>query len=384
MTRKTKISRTEQEMNAATLQMLIDYYLGDMRLKNRAPDSIKTNASTLAAFARHFGPKDIALKQVIEERVTEYISGLQARKSKWEHHPSRPAVDKPLSPYTIRKVVKILRGFGSWLEREGFPNPFDVLDIPSVPKDVVDTLKQDEVSQLLGVINPNTAHGARDHALVLLMLDSGLRISEVAGLRLSVLDLVTRQARVQGKGRKERYTPFGQTTARALMRYISAFRPKPVRPDVDQVFLTLDGQPMTRNSIECVIRRLRLNTGIGRLHAHLLRHTFAVNFLSAGGDVESLRRILGHESLEVTKRYLSGLQAEQVKALYEDYSPVDRLGLTDTARRFGRRGITRRKATHAGPTTGLEMPSQPRGGRSPNPPPGSALAVALARKRADD
>ncbi len=355
MTRRPKTNRTEQEMTTTTLQMLIDYYLGDMRLKNRTHDSIKTNAATLGSFARQLSPQELAFKQVTEERVTGYIAGLQARQSKWEHHPSRPAVDKPLSPYTIRKTVKILRGFGTWLEREGFPNPFDVLEIPSVPKSVVDTLRSEEVSQLLAAINPNTPHGARDHAMVLVMLDSGLRISEVAELRLPVLDLVTRQARVLGKGRKERYIPFGQTTARALMRYISAFRPKPAKPEVDQVFLTLDGHPMTRNSIECVIRRLRLSTGIDRLHAHLLRHTFAVNFLSAGGDVESLRRILGHESLEVTKRYLSGLQAEQVKALYEDYSPVDRLGLTDTTRRFGRRGVTAAK-----PSAGNPKPPEPR------------------------
>ncbi len=349
MAGKTKTHRTEQEMNATTLQMLIDYYLGDMRLKNRTQDSIKTNAATLASFARHLSPKEIAFKQVTEDRVTGYIAWLQARQSKWENHPSRPAVDKPLSPYTIRKIVKILRGFGTWLEREGFANPFDVLEIPTVPKDMVDTLRSEEISQLLGAINPATAHGARDHAMVLVMLDSGLRISEVASLRLPLLDLVVRQARVQGKGRKERYIPFGQTTARALMRYLSAYRPTPIKPDEEHVFLTLDGQPMTRNSIESVIRRLRLSTGITRLHAHLLRHTFAVNFLSAGGDVESLRRILGHESLEVTKRYLSGLQAEQVKALYEDYSPVDRLGLTDTSRRFGRRGITRKASPASRP-----------------------------------
>jgi site-specific recombinase XerD len=373
-------------MSTVTLQMLIDYYLGEMRLKNRTSDSIKTNAATLASFARHFGQEAIAFKQVTEERVTEYVSGLQARTSKWDNHPTRPPVAKPLSPYTIRKVVKILRGFGSWLKREGFPNPFDVLDIPAVPKDFIDTLKPDEVNRLLGVLNPNTVHGARDHAMVLLMLDSGLRISEVAELRLPMVDLVNRQARVLGKGRKERYIPFGQTTARALMRYLSAFRPKPARPDVDRLFLTLDGHPMTRNSIECVIRRLRLSTGIKRLHAHLLRHTFAVNFLSAGGDVESLRRILGHESLEVTKRYLSGLQAEQVRALYEDYSPVDRLGLTDAARRFGRRGITHQTATTATPTT-VEpaLPRRRRVGWPTDPPQRvSTSAAALSCDEANN
>ncbi len=98
--------------------------------------------------------------------------------------------------------------------------------------------------------------------------------------------------------------------------------------------------------IGLILRRLRLTTGVTKLHAHRLRHTFAVNFLSAGGDLETLRRILGHESLEVTKRYLSGLHADQVKRLYDEYSPMDRLA-NDTPRRFGQRGVAQRRRPEA-------------------------------------
>jgi site-specific recombinase XerD len=343
-------------MSRTTLQMLIDYYIGDMRLKNRTLDSINTNHGTLNRFVRYLGSADLPLAHLTEEKIEGYVAWLQARQSKWEHHPNRPPVNRPLSPYTIRKAVKVLRGFGHWLANEGFTNPFDSLEIPSVPKDLIETLRTEDVQAILGKLNPNTPHGARDYAIVLLMLDSGLRISEVAELRMPLLDLSARQARVRGKGRKERYIPFGQTTARALMRYINAFRPKPARPDVDNVLLTLDGCPMTRNSLESIIRRLRLSSGVSRLHAHLLRHTFAVNYLAAGGDVESLRRILGHESLEVTKRYLSGLQAAQIQALYEEYSPVDRLELGNTGRRFGRRGITGRVKSK----TGSQPPAAPK------------------------
>jgi site-specific recombinase XerD len=374
MSRKSKKDRTEHEMSHTTLRMLLDYYVGDMRLKNRTTDAIKSNQGTLERFGRHLGGAEIRLAQITEEKVTAYIEWLQSRQTKWENHPNRPAVNQPLSPYTIRKTVKVLRGFGNWLAREGFPNPFDVLEIPSVPKDLVETLKPDEVHRLLNSLNLTTPHGARDYAVLLLMLDSGLRISEVAELKMPTLDLAARQAIICGKGRKERYIPFGQTTARALMRYISAFRPKPTRHDTENVLLTLDGQPLTRGSLESIIRRLRLSTGITRLHAHLLRHTFAVNYLAAGGDVESLRRILGHESLEVTKRYLSGLQASQVQALYEDYSPVDRLELTDTGRRFGRRGITRKPAPNASPA---EQKSKPNG--RPRKPP-SALPDKIRHK----
>ncbi len=335
--------RMQRVMTTTTLGMLIDLYGGDMRLKNRTADSIKTNLGHLRRFAFYSGGLDIKLTDVTPDVARTYVEDLQARQSKWENHPTRPVVCKPLSPYTIRKTVKILRGFGAWMARDGLGNPFKELEIPTVPKTLVETLTPEEIQKILGAINPNTMNGARNYALILLMLDSGPRVSEVAELRIRHLDLQERHAKLMGKGRKERTIPFGQKTARALMRYLTAFRPQPVNPEHDHVFLSLDGYPMTRNSVECVIRRLRDASGVSKLHAHLLRHTFAVNFLAAGGDLETLRRILGHESLEVTKRYLSGLQAAQVRAMYDEFSPMDRMEVGGGERRFGQRGIVSKR-----------------------------------------
>lgn len=339
----TRLSeRLKREMAATTLGMLIDFYGADMRLKNRTRDSVNTNLSHLRRFAMHAGGLDARLSNLTLEIARSYVEALQSRKTKWENHPTRPPEDKPLSPYTIRKTVKILRGFGAWMARDGMDNPFQDLDIPTVPKTLVDTLTAEEVQRVLDCINPNTLNGARNYAMLMFMLDSGPRISEVADLRLGDLSLQGREAKIMGKGRKERRVPFGQKTARALMRYITAFRPQPVNPQHDQVFLSMDGYPMTRNSAECIIRRLRGTSGVRKLHAHLLRHTFAVNFLSAGGDLETLRRILGHESLEVTKRYLSGLNAAQVRKLYDEFSPMDRMEVGGSERRFSRRGAAQR------------------------------------------
>ncbi len=336
--------RAHQAMSTVTLGTFIDLYLADMRLKNRTPDSITTNRLHLQRFATHAGGGEVQLGRVTADVVRSYVAAMQARHMRYEHHPTRPPVEGALSPYTIRKTVKILRGFGSWLAREGLANPFDRLDIPTVPKTLVEVLSPAEVTTILAALNPNTANGARNQAFILLMLDSGPRVSEVAGLRLEELDLPNREAKLMGKGRKERRIPFGQKTARALLRYITAFRAEAAKPEFTQVFLTLDGYPLDRNAIGLILRRLRIATGVRKLHAHRLRHTFAVNFLAAGGDLETLRRILGHESLEVTKRYLTGLQAAQVKKLYDDYSPMDRLSGGDPPRRFGPRGVTQHRS----------------------------------------
>jgi site-specific recombinase XerD len=337
--------RMARQMATVNLGMLIEYYAGSMRQKNRTPDSIRTNRRSLERFARFAGGPDIRLHRLTPEMASKFVDYLQDRTAKFEDHPRRPPIAAPLSPYTIRKEIKILRGFGHWMQREGFGNPFERLEIPSVPKELVETLSQDEIHRILDTMNPNTLNGARNLALIMLMLDSGPRISEVADLRLPDLNLEDREVKILGKGRKERRIPFGQDTARALMRYTTMFRPEPAHAGDDHAFLSVDGYAMTRNGLECLIRRLRITSGVGKLHAHLLRHTFSVNFLAAGGDLETLRRILGHESLEVTKRYLRGLQDAQVRAKYQDFSPVDRMNLGERNRRFGRSGVAARQVT---------------------------------------
>lgn len=338
MTSKSKRERSQSEMANTTLQMMIEFYVGDMKLKNRTQDSIRTNQDNLRRFSSFVEGQQggaPSMADLSSDVARAYVHHLQSRTRMFEDHPYRKPVDKPLSPFTIQKTVRILRGFGTWLTRDGFPNPFDELELPTVPKQIVEVLTQDEIDRVLGSINPDTVNGSRNYAMIWMMLDCGPRISEVAGLKLADLDLGNRIVKVFGKGRKERMVPFGQKTARLLLRYVQVFRPRPANPGVENVFLSLDGYPMTRGAMEGIVRRIRAASGVGKLHAHLLRHTFSVNFLATGGGLETLRRILGHESLEVTKRYLSGLSAEQVRSMYADFSPMDRLEVTE--RRGGRR-----------------------------------------------
>lgn len=338
MSKKPKAERTEREMAQTSLEMLIDFYARDMELRNMTPDSRRTNVYALRKFSVFLG--ESCANAIAPAQAKDYVASLQARTSRWEGHPNRGAINGPLSPYTIRKTVKILRGFGAWMKREGYGNPFDELEIPTVPRLIKDVLTNEEIDLILSCINPNTDNGARNYAMVLLMLGSGPRISEVASLRLENLNLQKMEAKLMGKGRKERMIPIAQRAGRAIARYVQAFRPKPVNPSDEFVFLSVDGYPLTRNAMEGIVRRLRITSGVSKLHAHLFRHTFAVNFIAGGGDVETLRRMLGHESLDVTQRYLSGLQSEQVRLLYQKVSPLDRMYLGSEHRRFGKRGAT--------------------------------------------
>jgi len=132
--------------------------------------------------------------------------------------------------------------------------------------------------------------------------------------------------KVLGKGNKERLIPIGKNVQRLLWRYISRYRPEPAMPKSDLLFLTMDGRPLTKDRIDKIMtyygRKARL-AGV-RCSPHTLRHTAAVSFLRNGGDVFSLQRMLGHASLEMTRRYCE-LADIDVKKAHITASPVDNL-----------------------------------------------------------
>jgi site-specific recombinase XerD len=326
---------SERTMGHAKLNMLIDYYLGDMERRGCTQDSVTTNRKALRRFCRYVDPeaKQLLLTEVSEETAETYVTGLQHRTVRWKDHPRRNQEAGHLSPFTIRKEVRILKRFGTWLPQEGFENSFGSLVVPKEPKRLVKVLNDDEIDRILKSINPQTPIGSRLYGIVLFLLDSGPRVGEVANARLPDLNLETRQIRIVGKGDKERIVPFGTRTGKAFLNYIRLHRPTPLVPENEHLFLSMDGMPMTRHSLESMLSRLKRSSGVDRLHEHLFRHTFAVKYLMNGGDLVTLQRILGHESLQVTKRYLS-LSNAQVQLRYDSYSAVDRMPLSGL-RRFG-------------------------------------------------
>jgi site-specific recombinase XerD len=129
-----------------------------------------------------------------------------------------------------------------------------------------------------------------------------------------------------GKGAKERIVPIGGFAQKALQRYVFHFRPEPIRTDDNNLFLTLDGYPMSNEAVRLILKRISKKSGVSRLHPHLCRHTFATNYLINGGDVFSLQQILGHASLEMVRRYVT-LASAQVRVQHRKFSPMDRMNL---------------------------------------------------------
>jgi integrase/recombinase XerC/integrase/recombinase XerD len=233
-----------------------------------------------------------------------------------------------LSASTVHGHVRSLRAFFGWLVREGLVEANIAKDLkpPKITKKVVSTLSDEEIVTILNTLNLHNHSQGRNQTILILLLDTGLRIGELINLKIEDIHMNEGFLKVIGKGRKERIVPIGTSAQKVLQRYIFRYRPKPAYPLINNVFLSVNGKPVTENSIKLMFARIARISGVNRLHAHLCRHTFATRFLMNGGDVFSLQQILGHSTLEMVRRYVT-LASSHITIQHQRYSPMDRISL---------------------------------------------------------
>ena len=154
------------------------------------------------------------------------------------HIQEKPGIKGPMSTHTVANRVRALKAFFAWLARKGY-TPDDLLrgvGSPRTVEQVIEPLNEEDIGKIFSGINANTVLGARNSALISLMLDTGLRLSEAAYLQESNVHLEGRYVKVLGKGSKERVVSFGIACQRALSHYYSHFRVEPAHPMVDSFF----------------------------------------------------------------------------------------------------------------------------------------------------
>ncbi|MBI2912844.1 MAG: tyrosine-type recombinase/integrase [Chloroflexi bacterium] len=294
------------------LPNLIESYLLTCRAEGKSPNTIRWYEQKLRALCDYLRARQLPLAP--EDLAPEIVRGLVV-------HLQATGV----SAFTTRGYVQVVKGLFTWLENEGYiaDNPLRRVKLPKTPKYVVRPLDEDEVRRILSEIDPRTRAGARDFAIFLLLLDTGMRLGELAALTEDDGLQAVREGivRVFGKGSRERMVPVGLTTQNAIRRYIQIHRRA---MHSDALFVSFSGQALTAEGIRQVIRRLADRAGVRGVHPHRLRHTAAVTFLRAGGDVFSLQRILGHSTLSMTRNYVMLTDAD-VKAVHQRASPADRL-----------------------------------------------------------
>lgn len=331
---KTRSRRWEDvDKDSIELKILAEHFELYNRTEGKSPKTISWYNLAIRQFSNFLiaSKKSTTLGELYEPDIREFILCLQ-EKNRWQDNPYVPAQRSKLTAISIQTYIRALRAFFNWLYKEGYTseNRLAKLRPPKAPTKVVDVLDPEEIARILGCLNVNTDSGARDYAILILLLDSGLRCSELTSAQLKDVNIQGGYLKVMGKGSKERVVPFGALVQKALLRYVHHFRPEPFTLAVQNLFLSLDGRPLTQNTVTMILRRIAGKSGVKRLHPHLCRHTFATDYLMNGGDVFSLQQILGHTTLEMVRRYVS-LASSHVTIQHRKFSPIDCIALTKLA-----------------------------------------------------
>jgi integrase/recombinase XerD len=283
--------------------------------------------STLAAYRRDarrwwswLRLRGTALDAVAESDIEDFVADLRAG---------------DLAAATVARAVVAVRSLHRFLAEEGrLPtDPGARVETPRVPVGLPKALTEDEVNALLAAVVGDEPTARRDRAILEVLYGTGLRISELVGLRLGDVDLESGLLRAFGKGAKERVVPVGRHAAAALADWLAVGgRPHLVpdrwarRGDADAVFLNRRGGRLSRQGAWLVVRRWGGEVGLdGKLTPHVLRHSCATHMLDHGADIRAVQEMLGHASVSTTQVYTK-VSTERLFAAYRDAHPRATLG----------------------------------------------------------
>jgi len=283
------------------------------RAEGKSRDTLEWYELTVGRFIKWMESTEsfVPMGEVTDDHLRGHVIYLGERKTRRGH---------PLAKSSINTYVRGLRAFFRWAAEEGFTdeNIAKRVKPPRVVSKLIEILGEDEAELLIAHVSSSP----RNYAIVLLFLDTGLRVSELAGLEIANVNFGVGYVKVMGKGSKERIVPFGHETHQALYKYMTYHRP-PVS-GVRSFFVSEQGQGLRKQGVISIFKALKRTTGIHRLHAHLLRHTYATNFLMAGGSSLLLKQNLGHAAMSMVDHYVH-LASQRAVEVSREFSPIDRM-----------------------------------------------------------
>jgi integrase/recombinase XerC len=255
----------------------------------------------------YFELQQVDIMTLSEDQMMRYVTTLR---------------EKKLETSSIARKVSSMKHFYQFAIRMKWINynPLSRIKIKQKRQNIVTTLTFDNVIDCLNSCDASLV-GVRDHCLFHLFYACGLRLGEVATLRIHDFDMASNLVRVIGKGDKERIVPFYDTFKEELIEYIKDVRPSWIKIDHDVLFVNQRGQPLSSRSIQNIIEKMGEKARLPfQLHPHILRHTYATHLLENGADLLSVSRLLGHEHLSTTQIY-THVSLEYLKTQYRDYFP---------------------------------------------------------------
>ncbi|PYT02562.1 MAG: tyrosine recombinase XerC [Acidobacteria bacterium] len=303
------------------MQEYIDRFSDYLKYQRNASEHTQRNyISDLEQFYDYLCPRnsdgsrrDLNISQIDHITIREYMATLyQAKRKKT----------------SISRKLATLRTFFRFLCREQVleMNPARLVSSPRLEKRLPKVISVDEVIQFIETPDAETVLGKRDRAILELLYATGCRVSEVAGMNLEDIDFKHETIRVRGKGRKERFVPFGSKAKEALGRYIEvrgallAEAPEHKR-EAKAVFLNYQGTRITTRSIGRLVDKYVKECAMAHdISPHSLRHSFATHLLSAGADLRAIQELLGHARLSTTQIY-THVSIDQLMQVYDKAHP---------------------------------------------------------------
>jgi integrase/recombinase XerC/integrase/recombinase XerD len=283
-----------------TLTQAVEFFLIDQQLRGNTEKTVAGYRGYMSRFLAWLEKKGIStLIDLTTGHINEYQIYLITKKAEC-------GKNERITLRTVRTYMRHIRCFLAFCYTEGFIKEalHSRIKLPKVERPIIEILTEDELTSIFSCFGKHELD-LRNIAIIMLMLDCGLRLAEVAGIKHEDINFTKAYITVVGKGRKGRIIPLGVKVRRGLLSYIHKRRRADAARDDEYLFLNRKREPITAAGIVLMIRRIKKEAGIPRLHAHLFRHTFATNFLVYGlGDVYELSRLLGHSELKTTDGYL--------------------------------------------------------------------------------
>jgi len=314
----------ESLVSITSLESLAKGYILNCKTEGKSPKTISGYEMILRNFIWYCNQYNhLEIQKLNSIHMNHFLAYLATEKNRWNS--TSPAARKGANRTTVNDYYRALRTFFNWLEREQFihDNPFKNLKTPKTEKKVIQALTSTEIDRLFNACSGKSPIDIRNKATLSMFLDTGLRVSELASLNIDDIDMNTGSIIVRhGKGGKQRVVHVGSKAQKALWKYMTVYR----RSESNSLFINRSGEPLNLIGIKILIKRLGIEAKV-KVHPHKLRHTFAISYLRAGGDVFSLQYLLGHSTLQMTQRYLQSLNADDAINAHRKFSPLDNMGV---------------------------------------------------------
>jgi len=287
------------------LPIYLDYLAVE---KGLAKNSLASYGTDLRRFGAWLDDHSVETDSVQRQQITRYLQSLR---------------NAGISARSVARVLAAIRGFFRFLvsERHLKHDPTENIDNPKLWANLPKSLQPSEVEALLAAPDHKTPEGLRDAAMLELLYATGLRVSELIGVKLDDVELDAGFLRTFGKGSKERIVPFGDSARDAITAYMERGRPLFNRRNDAHLFLSNRSRPMSRQSFWMKIVKYARQAGIkSHISPHVLRHAFATHLLENGADLRSVQLMLGHSDISTTQIYTHVSRA-RLQKMYDQFHP---------------------------------------------------------------